>query len=125
MGEQTVISAVGDGLGIVVTDSFDIALEDFTIAVARETTQDVKVVQELKRVPPDRLVMSSVPPVTAAPVGEQSVAIALVNTADCRVERCFVVSGFAPGAKTAGSRSTAASGSGSAAGRCARGSPTT
>ena len=88
----------GDGLGIAVLDSFEVSLERFAIAVARESkvTKAAEAVQTHAQ--PAHPLPTSVPVTTSAPIGEQTVAIALVNTADCRIDRCFVVSGFAPGA---------------------------
>ena len=102
-GESTVISYVGDGLGIVVLDSVDVVLERFAIAVARASNKDFAATRERAQdVVTNQLTMTKVPSFTAAPVGEQTIAIALVNTAACRVERCFAISGFAPGRTTSG-----------------------
>jgi uncharacterized protein DUF6519 len=102
-GESTVISYVGDGLGIAVLDSVDVVLEDFAIAVARASDKEFAATRErAQRVVTDELTMTKVPSYTAAPVGEQTIAIALVNTAAGRVQRCFVISGFAPGRTTSG-----------------------
>jgi hypothetical protein len=102
-GEATVISYVGDGLGIVVLDSVDVVLEHFAIAVARASDKEFAAARERAQARvTDRLTMTNVPSFTAAPIGEQTIAIALVNTAACRVEHCFAVSGFAPGAATSG-----------------------
>ncbi|HEU5213949.1 MAG TPA: DUF6519 domain-containing protein [Gaiellaceae bacterium] len=102
-GESTVISYVGDGLGIAVLDSVDVVLERFAIAVARASDKEFAAERErANAVVTNHLTMTNVPSFTAAPLGEQTIAIALVNTAACRVERCFAVSGFAPGAATSG-----------------------
>jgi Family of unknown function (DUF6519)/Right handed beta helix region len=102
-GEGTVISYVGDGLGIAVLNSVDVVLEDFALAVARASDREFAATRERAREAfTGHLTLTNVPSFATAPVGEQTIAIALVNTAACRVERCFVVSGFAPGAATSG-----------------------
>jgi hypothetical protein len=102
-GEATVISYVGDGLGILVLDSVDIVLERFAIAVARASDKEFAAARERAHAQvTGQLTMTNVPSFTAAPIGEQTIAIALVNTAACRVEHCFAVSGFAPKAATSG-----------------------
>ena len=98
-GSRTVITYVGDGLGITVHDSVDVTLERFTLAVARDFARERKETAKTHRVL-EESIYTMVPPAASAPLGEQTVAIALVNTADCRVDDCFVVSGFAPGAQT-------------------------
>jgi hypothetical protein len=100
-GARTVISYVGDGLGIAVRDSLDVALEQFTLAVARQDAPTSETTGPKTQVL-DEALMTNVPPRATAPLGGQTVAIALVNTVDCRVEGCFVVSGFAPGAAGSG-----------------------
>jgi hypothetical protein len=98
-GSRTVIVYAGEGLGIAVEDSVEVTLERFAIAVARTQASDQKSTPRQVASASDRVILTtSVPGRTRAPLGQQTVAIALVNTADCRVDRCFVVSGFAPGA---------------------------
>jgi len=99
-GSRTVISYVGDGLGIAVEDSVDVTLERFAIAVAvKPRGVDVFTVDVALEDPDAKKEFPTGPSVVGgAAAGRQSVAIALVNTAGCKVERCFVASGVAPGA---------------------------
>ena len=100
-GARTVITYVGDGLGIAVRDSIDVALEQFTLAVARQDAPTSETTGPKTQVL-DEALMTNVPPRETATLGGQTVAIALVNTLDCRIDGCFVVSGFAPGAAGSG-----------------------
>ena len=99
-GSRTMIVYEGDGLGIAVLDSLDVSLERFAIAVAHANAPTPQPVAQPNQTLPqlDEPILMHLPAAGTAPLGEQTVAIALVNTADCRVDRCFVVSGFAPGA---------------------------
>ena len=99
-GVRTLITYDGDGLGIAVLDSLEVSLERFALAVAaadkKTENLDVGTVNNF-----NHAMAGALPTFNAAPVGRQTVAIALVNTVDCRVDRCFVVSGIAPGATRA------------------------
>jgi hypothetical protein len=72
-GEATRLVCPGD-LGIVVQDSIEVSLERFALlaGAAAALTED--------------------PPVFKGGTGTE-IAVALINTLDCRVQRCFVVAG--------------------------------
>jgi hypothetical protein len=97
-GARTVIAYEGDGLGIEVLDCLEVSLERFTIAVARANKPTPSADQGSRATNHRDVMVGALPTFTAVRLGQQTVAIALVNTIDCRVDRCFVVSGLAPAA---------------------------
>lgn len=82
-GAATLITYAGEGgCGILVQDSVEVSLERFALAVA------------VAEPPPPQAKAAGA---AAAKPASGLVGVALVNTVDARVERCFVLVGLVPG----------------------------